>query len=313
MFEKTDFGSNDRTDGFNLSSVAIVIKQLFNLKNQFMRKVTRKSLDELAKVMPVISEENQKMYVGGTSGATGTTGYTSTAGTTGSTGYNYGGTGSYTGTIYGDSEYSNSFGTVGNSTSDNSSGNITPDNPYPNSGDYPTGVIDSGTIYTADNPCPSGVYAIHVASGTWSGGYVQGIGYRPKQTEVNEGGGQPKNWVKSLLNALYEGAGKGTINLTDIIPVGNTPSTSYCTTSASYQTITINGITLTNVYIEATSSAAHPQVSTGYSWVKPVYDNNARLVKNSYYFDVGGSDLDVVITVPVDQIKNFESLYKKSH
>lgn len=36
-----------------------------------MRKVTRKSLDELAKVMPVISEESQKMYVGGTSGYTG--------------------------------------------------------------------------------------------------------------------------------------------------------------------------------------------------------------------------------------------------
>lgn len=33
-----------------------------------MRKVTRKSLDELAKVMPIISEERQKMYIGGTSG-----------------------------------------------------------------------------------------------------------------------------------------------------------------------------------------------------------------------------------------------------
>lgn len=36
-----------------------------------MKKVTRKSLDELARIMPVISEENQKMYVGGTSGYTG--------------------------------------------------------------------------------------------------------------------------------------------------------------------------------------------------------------------------------------------------
>lgn len=67
----------------------------------------------------------------------------------------------------------------------------------------------------------------------------------------------------------------------------------------------------TGTTIGVTSSAAHPQVSTGYSSVRPVYDNNAQLIKNSYYFDVGGSDLDVVITVPVEQIKNFESLYKK--
>ena len=38
-----------------------------------MRKVTRKSLDELAKVMPVLSEREQRVYVGGTSGATGYT------------------------------------------------------------------------------------------------------------------------------------------------------------------------------------------------------------------------------------------------
>ncbi|SCG93604.1 hypothetical protein [uncultured Bacteroides sp.] len=308
-----------------------------------MRKVTRKSLDELAKVMPVISEENQRMHIGGTSGATGyigatgttgvtgwtgyydgdctgyaggnygggdiggsgsSTGYYGTTGTTGSTGYNYGGTGNYTGTAYGDSgsgypPYAGEGSTF---------------NPYiPNNGVPSNGVMDSGSAYTSDNPCPYKIYSIQIASGSWGGGYVEGIGYRPKQTEADRGDGQPKNWVKSLLNALYEGAGKGTINLTDIIPVGNTPSTSYCTTSASFQTITINGATLTNVYIEATSSAAHPQVSTGYSWVKPVYDNNARLVKNSYYFDVAGSDLDVVITVPVDQIKKFESLYKKSH
>lgn len=36
-----------------------------------MRKVTRKSLDELAKVMPIICEERQKMYIGGTSGCSG--------------------------------------------------------------------------------------------------------------------------------------------------------------------------------------------------------------------------------------------------
>ncbi|MEY8685302.1 DUF5675 family protein [Bacteroides sp. AN502(2024)] len=52
-----------------------------------MRKVTRKSLDELAKVMPIISEENQKMYVGGTAGYTGSTGYTGTTGVDNITGW----------------------------------------------------------------------------------------------------------------------------------------------------------------------------------------------------------------------------------
>ena len=51
-----------------------------------MRKITRRSLDELAKVMPVISEEKQKMYVGGTSGYTGTIEYTGTTGCTDVTG-----------------------------------------------------------------------------------------------------------------------------------------------------------------------------------------------------------------------------------
>ncbi len=35
-----------------------------------MRTVTRKSLDELAKVMPVLSEREQRVYIGGTSGTT---------------------------------------------------------------------------------------------------------------------------------------------------------------------------------------------------------------------------------------------------
>lgn len=98
-----------------------------------MRKVTRKSLDELAKVMPVISEVNQKMYVGGTSGSTGTTGYSGTTGITGvsdwtgycdvnNTGYaggNYGGysgsTGSYggpTGSYTGSAGYNGSNSTL---------------------------------------------------------------------------------------------------------------------------------------------------------------------------------------------------------
>lgn len=194
-----------------------------------MRQVTRKSLDELARVMPVISEENQKMYVGGTSGATGTTGYTGTTGTTGvtgwtgyydgdytgyaggnygggdtggstsstgyygttgatgstgyygsnsttgTTGYNYGGTGSYTGTAYGDSGCLNNSGAESYSPY---SGGGTTFNPYiPNNGSPSNGVIESGSAYTSDNPCPYKVYCIHTASGTWSGGYVQGVGY----------------------------------------------------------------------------------------------------------------------------------------
>lgn len=170
-----------------------------------MRKITCKSLNELAKVTLAISEENQKMYVGGTSrttgytGTTGTTGitggtgyyggdntdydggnygggdtggsssstgYYGTTGTTGSTGYNYGGTGSYTGTAYGDSGYPPYSGE--GSTS----------NPYiPNNGAPSNGVIESGSVYTSDNPCPYEVYSIQMASGTWGGGYVQGVGY----------------------------------------------------------------------------------------------------------------------------------------
>lgn len=181
-----------------------------------MRKVTRKSLDELAKVMPVISEENQKMYVGGTSGYTGTTGYTDTigttgitggtgyyggdntdygggtygggdtggsssstgyygtTGTTGSTGYNYGGTGSYTDNAYVDSGYSNHSG----AGYPPYAGEGLTSNPYiPNNGAPSNGVIDSGTAYTSDNPCPYDEFDRRFASGTWTGGYVVGMGY----------------------------------------------------------------------------------------------------------------------------------------
>ena len=41
-----------------------------------MRTVIRQSLDELAKVMPVLSEREQRVCVGGTSGATGYSGIT---------------------------------------------------------------------------------------------------------------------------------------------------------------------------------------------------------------------------------------------
>ncbi len=65
MIEKTDFGANDRTDGFNLSSVDI-IKIIYLMKNVFMKTVTRKGLDELAKIMPVLSEMEQRSFIGGT-------------------------------------------------------------------------------------------------------------------------------------------------------------------------------------------------------------------------------------------------------
>lgn len=274
-----------------------------------MRKVTRKGLNELAILMPVISEENQKSFIGGTSGCTGTADNMSEIGLIGCSGHE---SVEYTGYIGGgdgsDSGPSGSSGTADYPYYGGGSG-VIPDSP--NNGNYSNGGVDSG-VYTQQNPCSSDEYGMQVASGTWEGGYVEGIGYCPKYVGGNEVDGKPKKWVESLLNLLYCGNGEGTVNLPDIIPVGNTPSTAYCTTSASYQTVTINGVTLTNIYVEATSSAAHPEVSTGYSWKKPVYDNNDNLVKMSYYFDVSGSDLDVVITVSANQMQQFETLFRKS-
>lgn len=189
-----------------------------------MRKVTRKSLDELARVMPVISEESQRMYVGGTSGSTGTTGYTGTTGTTGitggtgyyggdntdydganyrggdtggsssstgyygttgSTGYNYGGTGSYTGTGYGDSGFLNHSG----AGYPPNAGEGSTYNPYiPNNGNSYAGAMDSGTAYTADNPCSYDEFDRRFASGTWMGGYVVGMGYVGMQLITSQNG-----------------------------------------------------------------------------------------------------------------------------
>ncbi len=180
-----------------------------------MRKVTRKSLDELAKVMPVLSEREQRVYVGGTSGATGYT----------------------------------------------DAGLIT---------------IDSGNNLPND--------------------------------------GKAKPWVVQLLTTLYDRGGTGTINLNDIIHVDAvTTGSAYCKASASYQNITINGITFTNLYVEATSSAAHPTVDSGYSWTKPKYDGNNNLVQMNYIFNVHGTNLNVVIGVPVEQVKDFERTFKMSH
>ena len=82
-----------------------------------MRIVTRKSLDELAKVMPVLSEMEQRVYVGGTSGATG----------------------------------------------------IVPSGGGVNDGN------DSGV--SANNYFSYSEYEARLASGTWYGGMVEGMGY----------------------------------------------------------------------------------------------------------------------------------------
>lgn len=185
-----------------------------------MRKVTRKSLDELARVMPVISEENQKAYVGGTSGYTGTTGYTGSTGytgttgttgvigwtgyydgdytgyvggndvggntgsSTGSTGY-YGATGT-TGYNYGSTGYYNNSGAEG---SPSYGGSESTSNPYiPNNGNSYAGAMDSGTAYTADNPCSYDEFDRRFASGTWMGGYVVGMGYVGMQLITSQNG-----------------------------------------------------------------------------------------------------------------------------
>lgn len=155
-----------------------------------MRKVTRKSLDELAKVMPVISEENQKMYVGGTSGSTGTTGYTGTTGTTGitgGTGYYGGDNTDYDGGNYGGGDTGGSSSSTGYYGTTGTTGSTGYN--YGGIGSYTgTAYGDSGSAYTSDNPCSYEEFDRRFASGTWTGGFVAGMGYVGMQVITTQNG-----------------------------------------------------------------------------------------------------------------------------
>jgi hypothetical protein len=116
-----------------------------------MKKLTRKSLDELAKVMPVISEDEQRCYVGGTdSYYYYGTGYYGDTGYFGDTGY-YGGSGYSDGSEYGITGYYS-------------------DAMYYSESGYSYGNY-AGTIYTREE------YEAMRISGSWSGGVIEGSGY----------------------------------------------------------------------------------------------------------------------------------------
>jgi hypothetical protein len=191
-----------------------------------MKKVTRKSLDELAKVMPIISEENQKMYVGGTSGYTGGN---PPSGTTGSSdggwtppppvpgplgsldnpysidealelmdaGHWGGGYVSGWGYVSPEVEVKSPSGDIGGS---GSVPNFNWDIP---SGDYGkisggsdgfTGTYPNGSSFdlgSASNPYSYNQAIAMMNSGTWTGGYVMGYGYMPQEVNITPsyGGG----------------------------------------------------------------------------------------------------------------------------
>lgn len=139
-----------------------------------MKSVTKISLDELALVMPAICEMNQRYYVGGYSGNTGDSGgwggNPGGYGDSGGWGGNSGGTGDYgsgsgySGGYYGSSEgWSGDPGQYGSSIYDGiNSGNYNGD-----SGEY----SDPSRAVSYDR------YVILMSSGSWRGGYVEGIGY----------------------------------------------------------------------------------------------------------------------------------------
>jgi hypothetical protein len=150
-----------------------------------MKKLTRKSLDELAKVMPVISEEEQRNYVGGTdtsyyygTGYYGDTGYFGDTGYYGGSGYSdgseYGITGYYSDAMY----YSESGYSYGNYT---------------------------GTVYTREE------YEAMRISGSWSGGVVEGSGYIVQDTVAFSGSGS-YHTMSEYLTLHYSSPGENFIN-----------------------------------------------------------------------------------------------------
>lgn len=266
-----------------------------------MKRVTKKSLDELALVMPVICEMNQRYYVGGNSGNTGDSGgWGGDSGGYGDSGGWGGDSGGYGDTGTGSSN-SGSFGGSGNS----SGGSGNSDDP---SYLAPPFFDDSGSFYyNQTEACPYWSYLAYKESGTWPGGVVEGRGYIPKQNDVDnnmpsESTGRP--WVQDLLNSLVQGGKNGTIDITKIIPVVD----SYCTAFKSNITFAYNGVVITGIAVDAVSSSSHSTVDTGYSGTKDVIENGIFKQRN-YIFKAWGTSLGVTICVPKSQIENFEKVF----
>lgn len=130
-----------------------------------MKRVTKKSLDELALVMPVISEMNQRYYVGGNSGGYGDSG--DSGGWGGNSG-GYGDSGGFT-------DYGNGGGSsngYGNSTS--GSGDSGGYGDYSGEAGGSGGYSDSvGAHGSFNNPYTQSEYESFIASGCFPGGYVR--------------------------------------------------------------------------------------------------------------------------------------------
>lgn len=124
-----------------------------------MKTLKKKNLEELAKVMPIISEVCQRHYVGGTSGNTGDSG-----------------------------GWSGEFGDSGNSGgwSGTPGGSDSPNDWSGNSNSFPLG--------SAKNPYTASDAEQMMELGTWRGGYVDGYGYvapivviTPEGTDIGSG------------------------------------------------------------------------------------------------------------------------------
>lgn len=119
-----------------------------------MRKLTRKSLEELAKTLPVIEDRFQKSYVGGGDG-------TSTSPYTAAEFDNMLSEGSWNG------GYVDGMGYVGNDTV------CTNDNPSNAGGDG-----------TSANPYTKAEFDSMLSNDNWNGGYVEGMGYVANDTYI---------------------------------------------------------------------------------------------------------------------------------
>lgn len=118
-----------------------------------MKTLKKKSLDQLAKMMPVISEECKRYYIGGTSGSTGDSG-----------------------------GWSGEFGDSGNS----GGWSGTPGG-LDSSGDW-SGDSHSYPLGSANHPYSASEAEQMMDLGIWRGGYVDGCGYVAPQFIVDSGG-----------------------------------------------------------------------------------------------------------------------------
>lgn len=117
-------------------------------------------------------------------------------------------------------------------------------------------------------------------------------------------------WGEDLLGAIYNVGYSGTINLTDFVkPVDSGPN-GYYPISASGVSLSIGNTTLNGINIQGATSNNFKYFGAGYGWTRDVMISGNILERRNYIFDVGGTDQDLWISVPADQVANFERLFK---